>query len=110
MIQWRIWYTDNIIIDGSTAEEWAACPMDGVLAIAAFYGLDQYGRKLGQQWMGSDWYWMDNNTIYQNGDSSDIPNTWVANPAPLGAAVKQGRWTTDTEIERVVHAVNVWCN
>lgn len=100
-MNWRIWYINNLIVDGTTEEDWANAPATGVLAIAAYFGRDEYNRKLGGVWSGSDWYWMVNGEIYQNSDSTDEPNYWLPNPAPEGSVSKQGKWTTNEEMETI---------
>jgi hypothetical protein len=109
-MNWRIWYIDNFIVDGSTPEEWEAAPEEGVLAIAAYYGTDLYGRKLGGVWTGSDWYWMFDGQIYQNGESTWETNYWVPNPAPSHSVCKKGKWTTDAEMADVNAQVLNWIN
>lgn len=108
MINWRIWYVNDLIIDGATAEDWVSAPDEGVLAIAVHYGNDVYGRKLGEYLSGSDWYWMFENKIYHNCDSTWERDSWLPNPAPVGSVSKKGKWTDDVILDRVLQQQVEW--
>lgn len=106
-MNWRIWYIDGIV-DGSTPDDWNNAPSENVLAIAVFYGLDSHGTKLQEVYNGSDWYWMYNGNIYQNGKSTYTKNFWVDNPAPTGAVSKKGKYTTDEQMNEVCNLQLEW--
>jgi hypothetical protein len=107
-MNWKIWYTDNITIEGTTPEEWAAAPAEGVLFIAAIFGVDNYGRKLTQTLSGTDWYWMYDGQLYQNNESTWEIDYWVDNPAPEGSVSKKGKWTTNEDMEYVMSLAMEW--
>jgi hypothetical protein len=101
IIAWKIWYKDNIVIEGVTAEDWAAAPDENVVGIAAHFGRNENNIMLGALVSGSDWYWLYDNQIHQSGTSSEIPGEWLAHSAPEGAILKKGSWTSNEEIARV---------
>jgi hypothetical protein len=100
-MNWRIWYNTGQIVDGSTAEDWANAPNEGVLGIAIHFGRRDDGVMLGELFSGSDWYWMYEGKIYQSGTSSEIPNEWLEHSAPSGSVLKKGKWTTEEHIDQV---------
>lgn len=105
---WKIWYKGGVSYEGSTEEDWAALPDDGVLNIGIRFGRDEYGIMLGEFVSGSDWYWMHEGKIYQSGTSSDTPGEWLPHNAPNGAVLKKGRWTTEEELAAVDAAMLEW--
>jgi hypothetical protein len=108
MVSFRIWYVDGTIIDGNSESDWIAAPDNGVAMVAAYYGNDEYGRKLGQFLSGSDWYWMFENDLYHNSYSTYEVDFWVDNPAPEGAISKKGKWTTEENLENIVLLAIEW--
>lgn len=107
-MNWRIWYQNGQIVDGSTAEDWAASPDDGVVGIAVRFGRRADGIMLGELLIGSDWYWMYNNKLYQSGTTSEIEGDWLDSGAPEGAVLKKARWTTDEHVAAVNQAMFDW--
>lgn len=107
-MHWKIWYINNVEVEGSTPDDWANAPSTGVCAIAAFYGLDEYGRKLGQTWNWSNWYWMVDNTIDQSTESVFVNNAPLPDNLPSGSIVKQGMFPTDDVIQDIHVKVVNW--
>jgi len=109
MVNFRIWYLDGTIVDGSTIEDWTVAPENDVLVIGSYLYTDDYNRKIGQYYAYSDWYWMIDGEIYQNNISSpEDVNAWVDNPAPEGAISKRAIWTTDEHMEQVINEMWEW--
>jgi len=107
-MHWKIWYINNLTVEGYTSAEWADAPEDGVIGIAVRYGVDIYGRTLAATYHSGDWYWMFENNIHQNTESTWIQNYWVPNPAPEGSISKRGIWTTDDDMLRVERELVEW--
>ncbi len=106
----RVWYTEDRIFDVTSVDDWDNLPELGILAVAAEYGFDEHGRKLGQVWTGSDWYWMYEEKIYSNGDSTWDIDSWVDVSAPSGSILKRGKWTTDEIMDSVMSEMVEWVN
>lgn len=107
MKKWRIWYNNNVIIECDNQQEWTDAPELGVQLVYQSEGYDQHGTKLGQIFMGSDWYWMHNGVIGQS-DSATEMGVWIQNPAPVGAVSKRGLYITDEEMTQIMENFNNW--
>ena len=107
-MHWKIWYINDITVEGTTEADWIAAPDEGVLAIAVNFGVDRHGRKLTQTFSGTDWYWMYEGTIYQNDDSTWEIDYWVPNPAPIDSFSKKGKWTTDEYMAYINQLLIEW--
>jgi hypothetical protein len=105
---WKIWYVGLTTAEGTTPEEWAAAPDDGVLCVAVRFGFNQDGVMLGEVFSGSDWYWMHENCIAQNGACSATPGEWLPHGAPEDAVLKKGRWTDEAEVEQASEQMMAW--
>jgi hypothetical protein len=96
----KIYYTDTIAT-GSTANDWANLPSEGVVAVLEYFGQDEFGYNLHSSFMGVDWYWFLNGRVNSNNDSSEIPGVWVEHTFPDNAIIKSGSWTSDEHINDV---------
>lgn len=108
IMEWRIWYKDNVVYDGADTDDWAALPDDGVIGIAVRFGPNENAIMLGELISGSDWYWIYDGKIYQSGTSSDTPGEWLPHAAPEGAVLKKGRWTSEADLAAIDAAMIEW--
>lgn len=101
MYSWKIWYSNNITIEGITLEDWQNAQEEGVVGIVEFFGYSEDGVKLSKIHMGSDWYWFHNGTISQTLSSHPSIGFWFENTAPLGAISKKGQYVSDEFMDYV---------
>ena len=107
-MNWRIWYNDNSVVDGSTEADWSAAPDDGVLGIAVQFGRNNNGIMLGELLIGSDWYWMYQGKLYQSGTTSEIVGDWLPSNSPEGSIEKKARWGSDVQVSNVGNEMLAW--
>lgn len=104
-IQWCAWYTGGRIFRGTTPEEFAALPDDGVLAVVLAFN-DGTRRYL----MGDDFYWTApgcGGPIYAHATHNVTPAS-IAERYP-GASIKRGRWTDDGTMRCVQQEMERFC-
>lgn len=108
MKKWRVWYNNNLIIEFDNEQEWADAPELGVQVVYEFHGYDRHGTRLGRLFQGSDWYWMYEGKMYENGMSTKTRGVWLPNPAPTGAICKRGLYLTDDEQTEFLQNLKNW--
>lgn len=98
--KFTIWYK-TFTVEGLNQQDWNELPVEEVLGIVSYLGVNEYDHPLYEWFSGSDWYWMKDGKIGQSNISSDEPNIWLTNSAPEDAVCKKGIWTTDTHMNEV---------
>lgn len=102
---WKLWLTDRVI-EGNSLADWEAVPSNNFIASLEYFGENSVGNRLYRISMGSDWYWMLNDEIFQTGESHDIPGQFIPNPAPEGSSVKSGIWVSQEVMDNVFNEIH----
>lgn len=97
---WIVWCDDGNCYEGSTAEEWAALPDDGLLGVKLLYDREGYGRNAS----GADYYFRAEGILepiygHSNGPWQDIVVRYT------NVVIKRGRWTDDAYMRAVAQAM-----
>ena len=97
VIGWKAWYTEQRKFD-SRQTAWADLPDDGVLLLMLYFD-SRDGQKRPKRMImsGNDYYFSDGDQLF--GSSNQDPDA-IRERYPT-CAVKQGKWTTYPDIERV---------
>ena len=104
VIAWKAWYTGGRAYC-STGKDFTELPDDGCLGFVLLldkFSADTQHRRIMH---GANWYFFydgDGGPIYGHSDEPDISERFP------GAVIVRGKWTNETEMDRVLDAMKVW--
>lgn len=77
VIAWRIYYSDESVLEGRTVEEWVGAPDEGVIVVVEIYAKDVHRKKplhTIQTYAGCDYYWMTPDGLVGAGAARRMPS------------------------------------
>lgn len=105
-MEFRIWYADGAVANGTTFGGWKRAPREGVLGIATRIDRPYPGQPWRGVWAtGGDWYWF-LETGPVSGDSHPRRNRWIPYDGPGDEDdAKWGVWAPKAQFAQVEAAM-----